>query len=198
MLPTKLLVESIFLCQKNPDRFSSTNMISLLHLRPEFFESNCPKCQFENPEGMKFCGECGQSLVTPTVRVPKDLSFDEKLAKIQRYLPEGLTQKIHSQRDRIEGEKKQIALSSAIWGDSRPYRRDSGQRRCTASWTPEVNGLQLINGFRTVMPEKRLKSLSAVHSSRTPWKRQSAATRASWTCGPLIRPSSRALRSSGQ
>ncbi|UCF95660.1 MAG: zinc ribbon domain-containing protein, partial [Desulfobacterales bacterium] len=23
---------------------------------------NCPKCRFENPEGMKFCGECGAKL----------------------------------------------------------------------------------------------------------------------------------------
>ncbi|MCB2171056.1 MAG: zinc ribbon domain-containing protein, partial [Deltaproteobacteria bacterium] len=22
----------------------------------------CPNCQFENPDGMKFCGECGQEI----------------------------------------------------------------------------------------------------------------------------------------
>ena len=41
---------------------------------------------------------------------PKDLSFDEKLAKIQKYLPKGLTEKILSQRDRIEGERKQVTV----------------------------------------------------------------------------------------
>ncbi len=73
-------------------------------------EKFCPGCGYSNPPQFKFCGECGQSLALPTVRAPQDLSFDEKLAKIQRYLPEGLTQKILSQRDRIEGEKKQVAV----------------------------------------------------------------------------------------
>jgi len=41
---------------------------------------------------------------------PKDLSFDEKLDKIQRYLPKGLTDKILSQKDKIEGERKQVTV----------------------------------------------------------------------------------------
>jgi len=40
----------------------------------------------------------------------KDLSFEEKLEKIQRYLPKGLTEKILSQRDKIEGERKQVTV----------------------------------------------------------------------------------------
>ena len=95
----------------------------------------CPKCQFENPEGIKFCGhcgaklekmcpscnsasppnfkfcgECGHKLDAPVETSPKDLSFDEKLDKIQRYLPKGLTEKILAQRDRIEGERKQVTV----------------------------------------------------------------------------------------
>jgi class 3 adenylate cyclase/tetratricopeptide (TPR) repeat protein len=95
----------------------------------------CPKCQFDNPEdakfcnacgnkleiacsacgkmnplGSKFCNECGQSLVALIKPAPKELSFDEKLAKIQRYLPKGLTQKILAQRDKIEGERKQVTV----------------------------------------------------------------------------------------
>ncbi|MGZ6291254.1 MAG: double zinc ribbon domain-containing protein, partial [Syntrophales bacterium] len=32
---------------------------------------NCPKCQSENPEGKKFCRECGQRLgiVCPSCRL---------------------------------------------------------------------------------------------------------------------------------
>ncbi|NQU15874.1 MAG: hypothetical protein HQ561_17095, partial [Desulfobacteraceae bacterium] len=41
---------------------------------------------------------------------PKDLSFDEKIDKIQRYLPKGLTEKILGQRDKIEGERKQVTV----------------------------------------------------------------------------------------
>ena len=98
----------------------------------------CPKCQFENPDGKKFCRECGAKLVlacpqcaaeillsdkfcgdcgyklsAPSEPPPKDLSFDEKLAKIQKYLPKGLTEKILSQRDKIEGERKQVTVMFA-------------------------------------------------------------------------------------
>jgi len=72
----------------------------------------CPTCQFENPKGIKFCRECGSSLelemtcpncssTQPSEPAPKDLSFDEKFEKIQKYLPGGLTDKILSQRERL-------------------------------------------------------------------------------------------------
>ena len=95
----------------------------------------CPKCQFDNREGIKFCekcglklelvcracgakippdrqfcGECGRDLTLPSKPIPKELSSDEKLAKIQRYLPKDLTQKILAQRDKIEGERKQVTV----------------------------------------------------------------------------------------
>ena len=95
----------------------------------------CPKCQFENPEGVKFCvecgnkielicpdcgssntpnfkfcGECGHNLIVSSEPLPNELSFDEKLDKIQKYLPKGLTEKILAQRDRIEGERKQVTV----------------------------------------------------------------------------------------
>jgi len=96
----------------------------------------CPKCQFEIPEGAKFCNECGSKLevacsacgkINPlsskfciecghkiTIISPeqpsKELSFEEKLAKIQQYLPKDLTQKILAQRDKIEGERKQVTV----------------------------------------------------------------------------------------
>ncbi|UCF83745.1 MAG: alpha/beta fold hydrolase [Desulfobacteraceae bacterium] len=70
----------------------------------------CPQCNYENLPGDKFCGGCGHDLRKPKEAQPKDLSFDEKLTKIQRYLPKGLTEKILSQRDRIEGERKQVTV----------------------------------------------------------------------------------------
>jgi len=95
----------------------------------------CPKCRFENREGVKFCekcgtklelvcphckakipldrefcGECGHDLRVPSEQPLKDLSFDEKLEKIQRYLPGGLTEKILAQRGKIEGERKQVTV----------------------------------------------------------------------------------------
>ncbi|KPK25179.1 MAG: hypothetical protein AMK69_14950 [Nitrospira bacterium SG8_3] len=99
------------------------------------FILKCPRCQFENPEGIKFCGECGtklervcthchfsnppqfkfcgdcgHKLTIPAEPSPRELSFDEKISKIQRYLPKGLTEKILSQKNKIEGERKQVTV----------------------------------------------------------------------------------------
>ncbi|GAH17498.1 unnamed protein product, partial [marine sediment metagenome] len=73
-------------------------------------EIKCPSCSAFIPLGKNFCGECGHSLTLPSKPTPKALSFDEKLEKIQRYLPEGLTEKILSQKDKIEGERKQVTV----------------------------------------------------------------------------------------
>jgi len=73
-------------------------------------EIKCPSCDAFVPLGKKFCGECGHDLSLPSEPPPRDLSLDEKLVKIQRYLPKGLTEKILAQRDRIEGERKQVTV----------------------------------------------------------------------------------------
>ena len=70
----------------------------------------CTQCGYENTPGNNFCIECGHNLTIPSEQPPKDLSFDEKIDKIQRYLPKGLTEKILAQRDRIEGERKQVTV----------------------------------------------------------------------------------------
>ena len=75
--------------------------------------SICPQCGFENTPGNRFCNECGQNLAQPSESTPKDLTFDEKIRKIQKYLPKGLTDKILSQRDRIEGENKLVTVMFA-------------------------------------------------------------------------------------
>ena len=95
----------------------------------------CPKCQFENPDDAQFCIECGNPIefhcpqcgaITPVTGkfckacgynlagkaepLLKKLTNDDKLQKIQKYLPKGLTEKILSQKDRIEGERKQVTV----------------------------------------------------------------------------------------
>jgi class 3 adenylate cyclase/tetratricopeptide (TPR) repeat protein len=71
----------------------------------------CPECKKSNPPGSKFCNECAHNLtITSLEPEPKEPSVDEKLDKIQRYLPKGLAEKILSQRDRIEGERKQVTV----------------------------------------------------------------------------------------
>ena len=77
-------------------------------------ELACPQCSKVNQSGSKFCNECGHNLTLSSESSPKpspkELSFDEKLDKIQRYLPKGITEKILAQRDRIEGERKQVTV----------------------------------------------------------------------------------------
>ena len=73
-------------------------------------EIPCPQCNKLNRPGSKFCNECGQDLTAPRDHQRSDLSFDEKIRKIQRYLPKGLTDKILSQREKIEGERKQVTV----------------------------------------------------------------------------------------
>jgi len=70
----------------------------------------CPNCQSVNSPGYKFCGDCGNKFDSSSDTPSKELSFDDKLQKIQRYLPEGITDKILSQRGKIEGERKQVTV----------------------------------------------------------------------------------------
>jgi len=89
----------------------------------------CPKCQFENTEGAKFCNECGNKLEVacpacgkinslgskfcngcghdlrrPTVAPPIDYS------KPKSYTPKFLADKILTTRSSIEGERKLVTV----------------------------------------------------------------------------------------
>ena len=74
------------------------------------FDVACPECNASNRVGSIFCDECGRKLTVKPSPPPKELSLDEKLTRIQKYLPKGLTDKILSQKDRIEGERKQVTV----------------------------------------------------------------------------------------
>jgi len=73
-------------------------------------ELACKSCGKANPPESRFCNGCGNSLALPPAPSPQDLSFDEKIAKLQKYLPSGITEKILSQRDKIEGEKRHVTV----------------------------------------------------------------------------------------
>lgn len=74
------------------------------------FEYECPKCHSMNPASFKFCGECGEKILPASEASSKELSPDDKLDKIQRYLPKGLAKKILAKREKIEGEKKLVTV----------------------------------------------------------------------------------------
>jgi class 3 adenylate cyclase/tetratricopeptide (TPR) repeat protein len=73
---------------------------------------SCPSCGQDVGPQAKFCLECGQNLTAQQESKPSpaDLTPNDQVAKIQRYLPKGLAEKILSQRNRIEGERKQVTV----------------------------------------------------------------------------------------
>ncbi len=74
------------------------------------FPKPCPQCGAETLSGDKFCGECGKALRDLPPGNIKDPHFEEKLARLQKYLPQGLTAKILAQKEKIEGERKQVTV----------------------------------------------------------------------------------------
>jgi class 3 adenylate cyclase/tetratricopeptide (TPR) repeat protein len=89
----------------------------------------CPKCQFDNPEGAKFCNECGNKLEITCSKCGKanplgsnfcnscgqDLKqLNEPLpidySKPKSYTPKFLADKILTTRSSIEGERKLVTV----------------------------------------------------------------------------------------
>ncbi len=89
----------------------------------------CPKCQAENPEGMKFCGECGAKLerICPNCNFPNPPQFKYcgecghqltkpkeappiDYSKPKSYTPKSLADKILTTRSSIEGERKLVTV----------------------------------------------------------------------------------------
>ena len=48
-------------------------------------ELACPICQSSNPPDSKFHPKHGQKLTQPSKLIPKEISIDEKIEKIQKY-----------------------------------------------------------------------------------------------------------------
>jgi class 3 adenylate cyclase/tetratricopeptide (TPR) repeat protein len=68
-------------------------------------ETKCPKCGFNNSPSFKFCGECGHSLVEP----PEEIT-PIKYSEPQSYTPKFLADKILTIRSSIEGERKLVTV----------------------------------------------------------------------------------------
>ena len=62
----------------------------------------CPSCGCSNPVQFKFCGNCGVPLTSP--QAPDELS------RIQKYIPSYLAEKIRQSRGHIEGERKDVTV----------------------------------------------------------------------------------------
>ena len=95
----------------------------------------CPECKQENPDEARFCMGCGYQLTSSSIQSSGARSFDERINKIQRYLPKGLTDKILSEKDKIEGKRKQVTVVFCDMEGFTPMARNSVLRRHIPSWT---------------------------------------------------------------
>ncbi|UCD78688.1 MAG: zinc ribbon domain-containing protein [Desulfobacterales bacterium] len=101
-------------------------------------ERICSKCSFLNLPQFKFCGECGKSLIRPPNASPVDYSQPES------YTPKFLADKILTTRSSIEGERK---LVTVIFADV---------ANCTAmaeKLDPEIVH-QLMDGCFTILMDE--------------------------------------------
>jgi class 3 adenylate cyclase/tetratricopeptide (TPR) repeat protein len=73
-------------------------------------ESICVHCGNANPPGSRFCNGCGASLSVAPPSAFRELSHEEKLKKIKRYLPADLTRKVLVDREKIEGELREVTV----------------------------------------------------------------------------------------
>jgi len=61
----------------------------------------CPSCEFENPAGMKFCGQCA----TPLTEIPSMAAPSP-----QTYTPAHLAENILTSKTALEGERMMAAV----------------------------------------------------------------------------------------
>ena len=87
----------------------------------------CPRCQHENPSGVKFCGECGArlELLCPSCRAANptankfcndcgaplaQMATGVKVVSPESYTPKHLAEKILTSKSALEGERKQVTV----------------------------------------------------------------------------------------
>ena len=87
----------------------------------------CPRCEHDNPSGVKFCGECGARLETACLACgaanPPGNKFcgqcgaslvqavtSTKFASPETYTPKHLAEKILTSKSALEGERKQVTV----------------------------------------------------------------------------------------
>jgi len=75
----------------------------------------CPQCGAEIPAGFRFCGQCGMSLEPPTSQAadapsPKPTAAPASPPSIASYTPKHLADKILKSRSALEGERRQVTV----------------------------------------------------------------------------------------
>ncbi len=93
----------------------------------------CSKCQFENPAGMKFCGECGSPLGASKSEAPPPPPPSEAsppAPPTRSYTPPHLATQVLQPKSALEGERKQVTV---LFCDLPRWPSGWGRRPCTSS-----------------------------------------------------------------
>jgi Double zinc ribbon len=69
----------------------------------------CPRCGFANPPQFKFCGDCGASLI-PSSRPSSTSSMAAQPSPPSRYTPAYLAEKILTSKSALDGKRKQVTV----------------------------------------------------------------------------------------
>ena len=72
-------------------------------------KTRCPTCGFENPPRFKFCGECATPLQALSAATPSPSLIAHPQAP-RSYTPQHLAEKILTSWDALEGERKQVTV----------------------------------------------------------------------------------------
>ena len=71
--------------------------------------ARCPACGFANPSRFNFCGECGASIGPPS-RIAGSPTLAAQPQPPSRYTPTYLAEKILTSKTALEGERKQVTV----------------------------------------------------------------------------------------
>jgi class 3 adenylate cyclase/predicted ATPase len=110
-------------------RFSNPSGAKFCNECGGLLEIACPACDLSNPPGSKFCSGCGKGLKPDIKASVNHLSLNDKLRKIQQYLPKSLADKILSQKDRIEGERKVVTIMFCDMKEFTPLTENIGPEK---------------------------------------------------------------------
>ncbi len=138
-------------------------------------EKLCPQCRAANPPQFKFCGECGQALSEPS-EMPPPKSFPEK-RPVPSLLSKELTEKILAQKGRIEGERRQVTVMFCDLEGSTALTEKLGDEKAFAL-IDEVFGIltQQVHRYEGTVQEFRGDGIMALFGA--PVALENAAQRA--------------------
>jgi class 3 adenylate cyclase/tetratricopeptide (TPR) repeat protein len=100
----------------------------------------CPRCGFANPPQFKFCGECGTS-IAPASRTASPPTLAAQPQPASRYTPAYLAEKVLTSKAALEGERKQVTVLFADLKGSMELLADRDPEEARAILDPVLERL---------------------------------------------------------